>query len=113
MKFYSESKENVLKELGVNRDRGLSTEDVKSRREKYGLNEFTPIEEGSFWDDLKDALSEPMIVILIIAAIISAVIGEFHDAGNVTAHRLDFLLLASKLRINKHRHLRHIESTCG
>ena len=37
MKFYSESKENVLKELGVNRDRGLSTEDVKSRREKYGL----------------------------------------------------------------------------
>lgn len=40
-------------------------------------------------------------------------IGEFHDAGNVTAHRLDFLLLASKLRINKHRHLRHIESTCG
>lgn len=50
MKFYSESKENVLKELGVNRDRGLSTEDVKSRREKYGLNEFTPSEEGSFWD---------------------------------------------------------------
>ena len=80
MKFYSESKEDVLKELSVNRDRGLSSDDVKSRRDKYGLNEFTPMEEGSFWDDLKDALSEPMIVILIIAAIISAVIGEFHDA---------------------------------
>ena len=80
MKFYSESKEDVLKELSVNRDRGLSSDDVKSRRDKYGLNEFTPMEEGSFWDNLKDALSEPMIVILIIAAIISAVIGEFHDA---------------------------------
>ena len=45
--------------------------------------------------------------------VIELSIGEFHDAGNVTAHRLDFLLLASKLRINKHRHLRHIESTCG
>ena len=66
MKFYSESKEDVLKELSVNRDRGLSSDDVKSRRDKYGLNEFTPMEEGSVWDDLKDALSEPMIVILII-----------------------------------------------
>ena len=27
MKFYSESKEDVLKELGVNRDRGLSSQD--------------------------------------------------------------------------------------
>lgn len=26
MKFYSESKEDVLKELSVNRDRGLSSE---------------------------------------------------------------------------------------
>ena len=54
MKFYSESKEDVLKELSVNRDRGLSSDDVKSRRDKYGLNEFTPMEEGSFWDDLKE-----------------------------------------------------------
>ena len=37
MKFYSESKEDVLKELSVNRDRGLSSDDVKSRRDKYGL----------------------------------------------------------------------------
>ncbi len=30
--------------------------------------------------DLKESLSEPMIVILIIAAVVSAVIGETHDA---------------------------------
>ena len=80
MKFYGETKESVLKELDVDKNKGLSNDEVKERREKYGLNEFTPREEGSFWDDLKDALSEPMIVILIVAAIISAVIGEFHDA---------------------------------
>ncbi|MGM9536340.1 MAG: cation-translocating P-type ATPase, partial [Intestinibacter sp.] len=80
MKFYGETKESVLKELDVDKNKGLSNDQVKERREKYGLNEFTPREEGSFWDDLKDALSEPMIVILIVAAIISAVIGEFHDA---------------------------------
>lgn len=80
MKFYGETKESVLKELGVDKDKGLSSDEVKQRREKYGVNEFTPREEGSFWDDLKDSLSEPMMVILIIAALISALIGEFHDA---------------------------------
>lgn len=40
-------------------------------------------------------------------------IGELNNAGDITAHRLDFLLLASELRIDQHRHLRHIESTCG
>lgn len=40
-------------------------------------------------------------------------IREFHNASDVTAHGLDFLLLASELRIDQHRHLPHIESTCG
>ncbi|RDY25087.1 calcium-translocating P-type ATPase, PMCA-type, partial [Romboutsia weinsteinii] len=80
MKYYNENQEGVLKELDVDSEKGLSSNEVKTRREKYGLNEFTPREEGSFWDDLKENLSEPMILILIAAAIISAVIGESHDA---------------------------------
>nr|UWI51677.1 calcium-translocating P-type ATPase, PMCA-type [Clostridioides difficile] len=80
IKYYNVDKEDVTKDLSVNPDRGLSESEVNTRREKYGLNEFTPKEEGSFWDDLKESLSEPMIVILIIAAVVSAVIGETHDA---------------------------------
>ncbi|HBG5706796.1 TPA: calcium-translocating P-type ATPase, PMCA-type, partial [Clostridioides difficile] len=80
IKYYNVDKEEVTKDLSVNPEKGLSESEVKTRREKYGLNEFTPKEEGSFWDDLKESLSEPMIVILIIAAVVSAVIGETHDA---------------------------------
>ena len=80
MKFYNLEKEDVLKAMDVDHTKGLSLDEVKSRREKYGLNEFTPKEEGSFWEDLKDSLTEPMILILIAAAVISALIGEFHDA---------------------------------
>lgn len=80
IKYYNVDKEEVTEDLSVNPEKGLSESEVKARREKYGLNEFTPKEEGSFWDDLKDSLSEPMIVILIIAAVVSAVIGETHDA---------------------------------
>lgn len=80
IKYYNVDKEEVTEDLSVNPEKGLSESEVKARREKYGLNEFTPKEEGSFWDDLKDSLSEPMIVILIIAAVVSAIIGETHDA---------------------------------
>ena len=80
MRFFNEKKDKVLEELAVAKDIGLESKEIDSRRNKYGLNEFTPKEEESFLDDLKDALSEPMIVILIAAAIISAIVGETHDA---------------------------------
>ena len=80
MKFYNIEKEEVLKKLAVEEDKGISSSEAKKRREKYGLNEFTPKEEGSFWGELKENLTEPMILILIAAAVISAVIGETHDA---------------------------------
>jgi len=80
MKFFKESKEEVLKELDVDSSQGLSNEEVKKRIEKYGHNQFTKQEEGSLWDDIKDAVTEPMMIILLIAAGISALIGEYHDA---------------------------------
>lgn len=80
MKFFKESKEEVLKELGVDSSKGLSDGEVKKRIDKYGLNQFTKQEEGSLWDDIKDAITEPMMIILLIAAGISALIGEYHDA---------------------------------
>ena len=80
MRFFNEKKEQVLQELAVSMEDGLNNQEIESRRNKFGYNEFTPKEEGGFFEDLKDSLSEPMIVILIVAAIISAVVGETHDA---------------------------------
>ncbi len=50
IKYYNVDKEEVTKDLSVNPEKGLSESEVKTRREKYGLNEFTPKEEGSFWE---------------------------------------------------------------
>ncbi len=80
MKYFKEKTSEVLKNLNVNENKGLSEKEVKERLEKYGRNEFTKKEEGSIWDDIKEALSETMMVILLIAAVISALIGEIHDA---------------------------------
>lgn len=79
-KFYNKKVEDVLHELGTDTEKGLSPVQVKAAQQKYGKNEFTQKEEETLFDKIKDALTEPMILILIAAAIISFVIGETHDA---------------------------------
>ncbi|WP_315115169.1 calcium-translocating P-type ATPase, PMCA-type [uncultured Clostridium sp.] len=80
MKYFKEKPSDVLKKLNVKEEEGLSKKEAKDRLEKYGPNEFAKQEEGSIWDDIKEALSETMMVILLIAAGISALVGEVHDA---------------------------------
>lgn len=80
MKYFKENIESVLKNLDVNFEAGLKDLDVKERNEKYGKNEFTYKEEGSIFDDIKNALLEPMMLILLVAAFISGIIGEYYDS---------------------------------
>lgn len=85
MKYFNEEISSVLNELDVNSDTGLSDSQAKERNEKYGKNEFTYKEEGSLLDDIKDAIMEPMMLILLAAAIVSALIGEYYDAIGIVA----------------------------
>ena len=80
MKYFKEKIDDCLKEQGVNAEKGLSDSEVKTRSEKFGKNEFSKKEEGSLLDDIKDALLEPMMIILLVAALVSAIIGEYYDA---------------------------------
>ena len=80
MRYYNKSIEECLNYLKTNSDIGLKDEDIAIRHKKYGLNEFTLKEESSFWDELGKNLTEPMILILLGAAVLSSFIGELHDA---------------------------------
>ena len=80
MKYFNESIESVLKDLDVNLEQGLKDSKVKEKNEKYGRNEFTHKEEKSIFDDIKKALLEPMMLILLVAALVSGIIGEYYDA---------------------------------
>ncbi len=80
MKYFNEESSEVLKELKVDSSKGLSSSEVKKRLEQYGPNEFTKQEKASIWDSIKEAITEPMMIILLAAAVISALVGEFHDA---------------------------------
>ncbi len=80
MKYFNEQSSKVLEELKVDGSVGLTSSEVKQRLEKYGANEFTKQERGSIWDSIKEAIMEPMMIILLVAAVISALVGEGQDA---------------------------------
>ncbi|MBU3114287.1 calcium-translocating P-type ATPase, PMCA-type [Clostridium lacusfryxellense] len=80
MKYFNKQSSEVLSDLKVDSSKGLSSSEIEERLAKYGPNEFTKQEKGSIWDSIKEAITEPMMLILLAAAVISGLVGEFHDA---------------------------------
>jgi len=80
IKYFNEQSLEVLNNFKVDSSKGLSSSQIKQRLEKYGPNEFTKQERGSMWDSIKEAITEPMMIILLVAAVISALVGEGQDA---------------------------------
>jgi len=48
---------------------GLTTEQAKELQAKFGKNELTTIKKESFFREILKALSEPMFLLLIVAAV--------------------------------------------
>ena len=80
MKYFNKQSSEVLNDLKVDSITGLSSSEIEKRLAKYGSNEFTKQEKGSIWDSVKEAITEPMMIILLVAAVVSALVGQFHDA---------------------------------
>lgn len=73
MKPYLEKKEAVLKEFGAG-ENGLSDEEARSRLEKYGENKLKEAKKKSLLRRFLKQLSDPMIIILIAAAVVSLIV---------------------------------------
>lgn len=80
MRYYNKSTNESLNYLKVNKETGLSNNDVESRLKTYGYNEFKMKERKPLYEVISDSIMEPMILILLAAAVISAFVGEIHDA---------------------------------
>ena len=77
--WYLVEADDALSKLETDGQAGLSSSEAKARLEKYGTNEL--VDKGTksplliLWDQLK----EIMVIILIVAAVVSAVLGETND----------------------------------
>ncbi|MGL5677245.1 MAG: calcium-translocating P-type ATPase, PMCA-type [Cellulosilyticaceae bacterium] len=70
----------IQKKIQEEKYEGLTLKEVRKRQLKYGANEFTQTKAPSMLHEIKEALSEQLIIILLIAAGISLLIREYHDA---------------------------------
>ncbi len=72
--------QQVCESLQVTPDSGLSEAEVRHRQERYGPNELVEHGLRSPWQLLADQFREAMVVVLIVAAIISLLLGDWKDA---------------------------------
>ncbi len=73
----SPSVESVLKELGTDPERGLTTEQVRQNREKHGSNELSPPEKAPLWKQYLEKFEDPTIIILCVCAGLALLTGVY------------------------------------
>ncbi|MBI4291817.1 MAG: cation-translocating P-type ATPase [Betaproteobacteria bacterium] len=79
------SADEALARLDVSRERGLSATAVSERLERFGHNEIREQKRRSPWRMLAEQFTEFMIIVLMVAAAISALIGEPEDSFVIMA----------------------------
>ena len=72
---YLASAEDVLKEQSTSADAGLSTSEAQTRQAKFGPNKLKEEEKTPLWIRFFQQMADPMVIMLIVAAVISAVTG--------------------------------------
>lgn len=77
--MYRKSVETVLSDLKSTK-KGLSSDEVQKRQEEYGLNELSEGKNKSFFEMVLDQFKDFIVIILIISAVISLVLGEAKSA---------------------------------
>ena len=75
MKEYLASAKDVLGELSSSEESGLTAAEASSRLSKYGPNELEKEEKTPLWKRFFEQMADPMVIMLIVAAFISAVTG--------------------------------------
>ena len=80
MKFYSESVDRVLEETSANRG-GLTSSEAEKRLAENGKNKLREAKKDSIIKQFFKQMADPMIIILLVAAAISAVTSIYEGEG--------------------------------
>ena len=80
-KWYNKKIEEIEQKLETDKEKGITTEEVQKRKEKYGLNELKAKKKKSLLQKFIEQFKDFSIIILIIAAIVSGVVGVAQGEG--------------------------------
>jgi Ca2+-transporting ATPase len=83
--WYQLDADEVVYQLGSNAADGLSLDEAEQRRLKYGLNELQERPPKSPWLMLWEQFTATTVVVLIVAAVVSALLGDYKDMAAILA----------------------------
>jgi Ca2+-transporting ATPase len=82
--WHALSTQEVLEHLKV-QESGLTTEEAARRKEHYGPNQLTEARRPGFFQLLWQQFNNFIVMLLIVAAVVSAILGEWIDASAIMA----------------------------
>lgn len=83
LSWHSMNSEAVLENLETRIDSGLSQDEVARRIDLYGLNELAEKPRPSFFQLVIAQLNNFIVILLIVASIISALLGDWIESGAI------------------------------
>ena len=83
MEYYLETRDQVLKELESSM-RGLSAQEAAARLQQNGKNRLIEEEKRSVWRKFLDSVTDPMILMLLAAALVQGVVTILETRGEFT-----------------------------
>ena len=79
--WFNKNLKEVEEKLRTNTNSGLSSSDVEEKRKEFGFNELKAKKKKSIFVKFLEQFKDFMIIILIIAAIISGIVGYIEGEG--------------------------------
>ncbi|MFN3781358.1 MAG: cation-transporting P-type ATPase, partial [Candidatus Kapaibacteriota bacterium] len=85
MNWHCESYEKVLQYFEVDKSKGLTSKQAEDNKKRFGENKLFTKKAKSSWSLLLEQFNNPVIIILIIAAILNAFISDIKDTFVIVA----------------------------
>ena len=85
LSWHALGSEDILTELRTLSEYGLTAEEAARRIQEYGLNQLTEAPPPTFLQMLWEQLNNFVVIMLIIAAVISAILGDVVEAAAILA----------------------------
>ncbi len=82
--WHSLTANEVLENLKVH-EQGLTSDEAARRMEEYGPNQLREAPRPGFWHNLWDQLNSFVVILLIVASIISGLLGDYVEAAAIMA----------------------------
>lgn len=95
--FYNLSAEKVEEHFKTDIDSGLTAQEAAERVKQYGYNEFKKKKHKSLFRKFLDQFKSFMIIVLLVAAIISGVVGYLNGEGITDAIIILFIVVLNAI----------------